>query len=167
MTRRWTSLALAAALGVSTFGIQGCYGSFNLTRKLYTWNGTLGDKWINSLVMFAFGVLPVYGVAVFVDWAVLNTIEFWTGKSPVAMAPGEKEEKVVTIEGKEYLATATQNRFTVKPLAGGEAMDLTYVPAEKSWYAEVKGERVQVAEWVDEDALALIEPDGKRALLSR
>jgi hypothetical protein len=167
MKFRWTSLALAAALVTTTFGIQGCYGSFNLTRKLYTWNGTLGDKWINSLVMLGLGVVQVYTIAGLVDWVGMNTVEFWTGTNPVAMAPGEKEEKLVTVEGREYLATVTHNRFQMAPTDGGPVMTLVYSENDRSWYSEKNGERVLVAEWVGEDALALIEPSGKRALLTR
>jgi hypothetical protein len=167
MLKRWTSLGLAAAMAVSVVGVTGCYGSFNLTRKLYTWNGKLGDKWINSLATFAMLVIPVYGVAGIVDYVVLNTVEFWTGSNPVTMAPGETEQKIVTVQGHNYLATATQNHFQLKPVDGGKALDLTYVPAEKSWYAISGTERILIAEWVDQDALALITPNGERGLLTR
>jgi Domain of unknown function (DUF3332) len=167
MQFRWTSLALAAALTTTAFGLQGCYGSFNLTRKLYTWNGNLGDKWINSLAMFAMLVLPVYSVAGLVDYVLLNTVEFWTGKNPVAMAPGEKEEKLVTVQGRNYLAIATQNRFQLTPTDGGAALNLVYVESDKAWYSEIEGEKILIAEWMDENSLALVEPSGKRVLLTR
>jgi hypothetical protein len=165
MLKRWTSLGLAAAMAVSVVGVTGCYGSFNLTRKLYTWNGKLGDKWINSLVLIPLS--PIYGLAGTLDWVVLNAVEFWTGSNPVTMAPGETEQKVVTVQGHNYLAIATQNRFQLKPTDGGKALDLTYVPAEKSWYSVSGNERILIAEWVDQDALAVIAPNGERGLLTR
>ena len=68
--------------------LSGCYGKYACFNKLLAWNGTLGNKWLNSIVHFAMNVIPVYGIAIFVDWLVLNTVEFWTGSNP--LAAGEK-----------------------------------------------------------------------------
>jgi uncharacterized lipoprotein NlpE involved in copper resistance len=64
--------------------LSGCYGSNSLFKKVHDWNGTIGDKWINSCVHFAFLVIPVYEITWVADILVLNTIEFWTGSNPVA-----------------------------------------------------------------------------------
>ncbi len=77
------ALLCLLATGIATF--QGCYGSFALTKKVYKFNGSLGNKWLNSIVFFVLGA-PVYGVTTFVDAIVLNLIEFWTGSNPVAAA---------------------------------------------------------------------------------
>ncbi len=63
--------------------LAGCYGSFNLTRKVWKWNGGVGDKWVNELVFLVCNIVPVYGAAGFIDVVVLNTIEFWQGTNPV------------------------------------------------------------------------------------
>jgi hypothetical protein len=63
--------------------LAGCYGSFNLTRKVWKFNGGVGDKWVNELVFLVLNVVPVYGVAGFVDAVIVNSIEFWTGNNPV------------------------------------------------------------------------------------
>jgi len=101
--------------------VQGCYGQFALTRKLYAWNGTVGDKWVKSIVMFALCVIPVYELAGFADWALLNTIQFWTGKSPVVLKEGEKEIQMVEYKGNQYRLTATTNRLDVQTDRGWEA----------------------------------------------
>ncbi len=77
-------LMLVASMCTASFG---CYGSFNLVKKVYKFNGTVGDKWVNELVFLVMNVVPVYGVSVFIDAVVLNTIEFWSGTNPV-MAEG-------------------------------------------------------------------------------
>ncbi|HTY38561.1 MAG TPA: DUF3332 family protein [Bacteroidota bacterium] len=61
----------------------GCYGSFPLINKVYKFNGTLGNKFVNELGFLVMNIVPVYGVAGFIDAVLLNTIEFWTGKNPV------------------------------------------------------------------------------------
>ncbi len=66
----------------------GCYGHFPLTRAVYRVNGNIGgtvgndrsqSKFIQSIVMWIFVIIPVYSVATFVDAFVMNLIEFWTG----------------------------------------------------------------------------------------
>lgn len=80
MKKSLIALALAAA-----FTLTACYGSYSLTNKLYKWNGTLGNKWLNSCVHFILWVIPVYGICIgLVDGLVLNTVEFWTGSNPLA-----------------------------------------------------------------------------------
>ncbi len=59
----------------------GCYGPFPLTRHVYRINDEVSeDKWVKSLVMWAFKIIPVYGAAVLGDVLVCNLVEFWTGK---------------------------------------------------------------------------------------
>lgn len=75
--------ALFAALLATGSTLTGCYGSFGLTKKVYEFNGSLGNKWINSLFTFIAGGL-VYGIAGTADVVIFNLIEFWTGSNPVA-----------------------------------------------------------------------------------
>jgi len=77
------------ALSVLTTLLTGCYGKFALTRKVYQINGQVSDKYLRSAVTWAFIIVPVYGVASFLDFVLFNTIEFWSGKNPVAQ--GEKD----------------------------------------------------------------------------
>ena len=70
-------LALALFVG-------GCYGPFNLTRRLYRWNGQVGTtKWEREFVFVLLAWLPVYGLTVLGDAVVFNSMEFWTGNNPV------------------------------------------------------------------------------------
>jgi len=93
MRNKIAPVALGLALA---FGIQGCYGRFQLVRNLYTWNGKVGNKWVNELVFLAMYILPVYALAGFVDVVILNTVEFWSGKNPMT-------SKVIT-EGDKKIA---------------------------------------------------------------
>lgn len=75
-------LVAVAAMSVVT---TGCFGSFQMTRDVYSWNQKVGDnKWSKELVFLLIGpIVPVYGVAVFLDAVFVNSIEFWTGKNPM------------------------------------------------------------------------------------
>ena len=39
----------------------GCFGQFALTRKLYSWNKGLGDKWIQTIGFWLLNFILVYG----------------------------------------------------------------------------------------------------------
>ena len=71
-------LLLAGALVLS-----GCYGPFNLTRRLYRWNGDIQGKWEKEFVFLVLAYVPVYGLAVTADALIFNSMEFWTGNNPV------------------------------------------------------------------------------------
>ncbi len=86
MKKSFTTLAL-----MSAFAVTGCYGPFNLTRKLHDWNGKVGDrstqgKWVNEAVFLGLNILPVYTFALLGDAIVFNSIEFWTGNNPVKLS---------------------------------------------------------------------------------
>ncbi len=71
-------------IGVMLAMSFGCYGSFNLVKKVYKFNGEVGGKWTNEVVFLVMNIVPVYGVSAFVDAVILNSIEFWTGSNPVS-----------------------------------------------------------------------------------
>ena len=62
---------------------SGCYGPFNLTRRLHAWNGTISDKWGREFMFVILAWVPVYGLVALGDAVVFNSIEFWTGDNPV------------------------------------------------------------------------------------
>jgi hypothetical protein len=73
----------------------GCFGSFQTTRNVYNWNRTVSsDKWVRWLVFLVIAIIPVYGVATLIDVVFSNSVEFWTGRNPMAMAPGSTKEVV-------------------------------------------------------------------------
>lgn len=70
-------------LTLGLLGLGGCWGSFNLTGKVFDWNGSFGSKWVSWLVFLAFIILPVYSITLLVDALVINTIEFFSGRNPI------------------------------------------------------------------------------------
>jgi hypothetical protein len=76
----------------------GCYGPFPLTRKVYEFNGNLETDVGQTLVFWAFIIIPVYSVAMLADALVFNLVEFWTGDQ--IMAANE-----VTLEDGTMMAT--------------------------------------------------------------
>jgi hypothetical protein len=76
-------LAALALVGVLPLA-GGCFGSFNMTRKIYTVNkGISPDKWLRWLAFLAFNVIPIYPFSVAVDVFFANAWEFWGGTNPI------------------------------------------------------------------------------------
>jgi hypothetical protein len=88
MKRSFINLVSSILIAVLLTTAFGCYGSFQMINKVYKFNGGLGSKFVNELGFLVMIVVPVYGVAGFVDAVVLNTIEFWTGTNPMTQNDG-------------------------------------------------------------------------------
>jgi hypothetical protein len=79
MKKLW--IAGVAALGLLAGSCLGPNRAFN---AVHDWNEKVSeDKWVNEGVFIVCNIIPVYGVAYLVDIIVLNSIEFWGGKSPM------------------------------------------------------------------------------------
>ncbi len=75
------------ALLLALSSLSGCFGSFELTKAVYSFNKDLSDNIVVQEVVFlAMVIVPVYGVSTFVDAVILNTLEFVTGDNPVGSA---------------------------------------------------------------------------------
>ena len=77
------ALVLAAAVGALS---AGCFGKFQLTRKVYDINRSIDEKYVRSAATWIFVFVQVYTVAALLDFIVFNVIEFWSGENPVAEA---------------------------------------------------------------------------------
>lgn len=131
------SVSFLALLLLVSSSLSGCFGSFGLTKKIYNANKKVGGKFVQTLVFYVFCIIPVYGVAGFLDVVLFNLIEFWSGSNPMAMKAGQSETQMAHIDGKLYEITATRNQFRMRqvegPDAGKEAL-LTYNTSEEQWY---------------------------------
>jgi len=77
-------LACAAIL----FGATSCLGPNHAFNSVTNWNATVTNQdWANELIFLGLNIVPVYGVALFVDTLVLNTVDYWSGENPID-APG-------------------------------------------------------------------------------
>ncbi len=110
-----------AAVGLAV--LPGCFGKFGLTRKVYQFNREMSkDKWVRSIGTFAMIVVPVYAISAVVDWAVLNTIEFWskTGKNPTESRMFKRDGVRVsqelrrTVDGVEIVLTGPDRRTVIR-----------------------------------------------------
>lgn len=132
MRKKVITLAIAASIAL----MSGCYGPFVLTKKVYQWNGTMGDKYVKSIIFWVLNIVPVYEAAAFIDAVALNTIEFWTGSNPMAIRNAEKTEKIVVSGDKTYRVLAGNDEINIRQTSGpgaGQEMTLVYEEPSQSW----------------------------------
>ena len=104
-------VALALVVSVGVVVSAGCFGKFQLTRNLYDINKSVEDKYLRSVLTWVL-IIP-YGITGFLDFAVFNLIEFWSGENPIAAGPQTRvyergdDRAVMTIarEGEATVAT--------------------------------------------------------------
>lgn len=129
MNNRFKNLVVVLLVASMAIMSVGCYGSFNLTKKVYDWNGSMEGKWVKELVFLVLNIVPVYGVAVWLDAVILNSIEFWTGKNPMAANitsedgttvafNAEKKEMTISYSGQSYTVSHESGKATVKNTDG-------------------------------------------------
>jgi hypothetical protein len=73
-------------------GTTACFGSFTTLKKVYNWNETVdNDKWAKWGIFTAAMIVPVYPSATIFDLMFVNSVEFWSGRNPMAMGPESTE----------------------------------------------------------------------------
>lgn len=126
LSKQVVVLLLVATMAIMSVG---CYGSFSLTKKVYNWNGSLGNKWVVELVFLACSIVPVYGIAGFIDVVILNSIEFWTGNKPMASTVTsddgtnvsfntEAKQVAISYAGKRFILSQENGKSVVKDAQG-------------------------------------------------
>jgi len=106
------ALVLVAAVGALS---AGCFGKFQLTRKVYDINQSIDEKYVRSATTWVFVIIPVYGFAALADLIVFNVIEFWTGENPVDSEPVTKVSSKGN--GKTVLTLSRDGSATVAVIA--------------------------------------------------
>lgn len=73
-------IASTLALGLTA---TSCLGPDNTYNSIKNWNAELSEQdWVNEIVFLGLTIVPVYGVALFLDTLVFNTIGYW-GTNPI------------------------------------------------------------------------------------
>ena len=169
MMKKTIALCLSLAIGMTA--LQGCIGGFKLSNRVLKWNQKVTtNKFLNEVIFFVLWVLPVYEITIVVDVLVINSIEFWTGKNPLAMGPGEKETQYVSRDGVEYMIEATQNKFHIVQLEGpnkGDQADLIYNPETKTWLLGNGKEIKRVAQFINETDVKVYKKDGSFVVVNK
>jgi hypothetical protein len=65
------------------FVCTSCFGPFNATRRIKTWNREIENRWAGEGVYLLFSAAWIYRVSFLADALVFNSIEFWGGDNPI------------------------------------------------------------------------------------
>ena len=113
--KRFIVLLMMAAALVPSLG--GCFGKFAVTRKVYELNASVQDRYLRNVVTWAFIFFPVYWVSGVLDLFIFNTVEFWSGRNPVAAGErhfrysrGDEQFNVRAVKNND-LVTFTIDRY--------------------------------------------------------
>lgn len=156
MKKSKLSLALALILSGSIL-FSSCIGSFAAFNNLKDWNQSVGNKFVNELVFFAFHIIPVYGIAYLADVLVINSIEFWSGSNPMASVG---EVKKVKGENGEYLVETLENGYAITREGSEEAMELIYNKESNVWSVVAEGETIDLLQINENGTADLFLQDG-------
>lgn len=163
-TNKIIAISLASIFGFTQIG---CMGSFNLTNGIYDWNeNATSNRIANNIIFWAFLIVPVYGVSLFLDGVIFNFLEFWTGSNPIAMKEGEVETQIHEKNGVAYEMKARKNNFQVTVLNGekkGEILNLEYTPKNSTWNkVESNGELVELVKYNEStNEVTIFKPNGE------
>lgn len=154
MKKHYLSVAIVLTLA-GTISLSSCIGSFGLTNKVLSWNNQVGNKFINELVFFAFWVLPVYEVTSLADLLILNSIEFWSGRNPLAQGTS-----VIPSEHGDYLVACDGKGYTITHKDSGREMRLDFNDDTDTWSYVKDGEKYPFMTIVDDTHVKMITPEG-------
>lgn len=160
------SLLCAALLLAS-----GCFGPFNLTRRVYRWNERIGDKWEREFLFILLTWTPVYGFAVAADAIAFNSIEFWTGDNPVE-PPGTRamldERRLVRGADEVVMTRGADGAAELMTIQlyddGAPAGTLTAQrrPGQPVTAADAQGHTLFTAQTLDDGGIAVDDGRGRR-----
>ncbi|MCK9329652.1 MAG: DUF3332 domain-containing protein [Candidatus Cloacimonetes bacterium] len=158
------SILTILIISLLSLSISGCFGSFKLVGSVYDFNKGIDNKFVKSFVMWIFYIVPVYELATLGDVILLNVIEFWTDKNPMAMEEGQSETHYYAIEDKNYEVIMTKNRFDIKDSdTQKHQMTLLFDENSNCWFAEKDGVAYKITEQ-DEQHIKLFHPNGELLL---
>lgn len=155
---RKVKIAVAALLVAgSSLVLSSCIGSFALTNKVLSWNRSIGPKFVNELVFFAFWILPVYEITALADVVIINSIEFWSGSNPLTASV-----KAVDTDHGRYLIACDGKGYTVTHETTGENVRLNFDSDSQTWsFVTTSGEDVPFMTFIDDSHVRMITPDGE------
>lgn len=133
-----------------------CIGSFSLTRKLFSWNQSIGDKFVNELIFVALLIVPVYEIACLADLLVINSIEFWTDENPVSDA----DVKIIEGEKGIYKIERNPTGYHIEQEGSDDIVDFIFDQKNKTWSIDMNGDITTLLKVIDESEVLMYLPDG-------
>lgn len=151
------TLTVATLILAASLTMTSCIGSFKLFNGHASWNKTATDnQFLNEILGIV--ISPAYGICMFADALVLNSIEFWTGENPMASNVG-KTKMVEGEDGLMYAVKTLKNGYEVtKP--NGEIVYFNYDKKTKTWSQSAEGIDLKLFSFNDDGSVKVYLPTG-------
>lgn len=151
------SMKAAVVLLAGTVICSSCIGSFSLFNKYEKWQCNMtNSKIVNGVVGLILQPI-VGGVCLFIDALVLNTIEFWSGKSPVTAST---TQNVLGKDGRYYSVKTTKDGYQVKS-STGEVTLFIHDEATDSWSVSQNGQTHELFRYNTDGTIVANLPGGQ------
>lgn len=138
-------LPVIAITLIASLSFTSCIGSFSLTNKVLTWNKQVSNKFVNELVFFAFWILPVYEVTSVADLLVINSIEYWSGNSPI-----EANNRVIDTEQGQYLIASDETGYKITS-PNGDILNFSFDRESETWsFNKNNNKKIEFLKFVDD-----------------
>lgn len=138
-------------------------GSYALFNKLEDWNSSMTDnKYINALVGFV--ISPAYGICLWADTLVLNSIEFWTGQQPLASVG--QQQRVRGNNGDFFVVTTVKDGYNVVNERTNETAQFMFDAEQNVWTMEVDGVKKDLFRVNDNNTLTMFTQNGQELVLA-
>ena len=152
---RKVTIKAAVYILAGTLTMSSCIGSFGLFNKLLSWNKGIGNKFLNELVFIV--ISPAYAVCGVADLLVLNTVEFWSGRSPIARVG--HVENVWGQDGRLYAVKTMKDGYEVtKP--DGDKVYFVHNADDDSWMMKADGKETELFRFNEDGTIQAYLPDG-------
>ena len=155
------SFKVAAILLAGTFVCSSCIGSFGLFNKYEKWQCSMtSNKYVNGIVGLILQPI-VGGICLVVDAVVLNTIEFWTGDTPVTASNTQIQGQ----DGRYYAVKTTKKGYEIKAPTG-EVTLLLHDKKNNSWSVVQNGQTREIFRYNADGTIQATLNDGKTITVS-
>lgn len=154
-----SKLSMFAAMSLAaTMILSSCIGSFQVSNNVLDWNRSVSNsKFVNELLFLGMNIIPVYPITLIADALVINSIEFWSGRNPVA---SNKIQEVKGENGDTYLVKRTRNGYKLYSSDKKENVKLNFDEQTQTWSIASNGKENKLFSFVNDSKIKLYLEDG-------
>jgi hypothetical protein len=155
--RKKSIVPVLAVLVSGSILLSSCIGSFSMFNRILEWNRSIRDPWANEVVFLALWIIPVYEITFFLDIAILNSIEFWTGDNLLA------DSGTTTVEGGDgvYTVEKQAHGYTIRKDGESRTLEFVFHREDRSWEVETAGRKYKLLRFTDPHHAVVYLPGGR------
>lgn len=148
---------ISLVLGCSLL-FHSCAGSFGTWNQVKNWNEEVEDNFIKKFIFYSARVIPVYEICYLTDVLVLNPIEYWNGRNPIAEA---ESIQIIKCNDNTYNIITTSKGYVITKKGNeNEVIYLLYNSKGNDWTAVINGRIHNLVNKNADSTITVQLPDG-------